>query len=40
LMLVGLDKDGRITQWNKRVEEVSGISSKEALGKTLWEAYP
>ncbi len=40
LMLVGLDKNGRITQWNKQVEEVSGISSEDALGKTLWEAYP
>lgn len=40
LMLVGLDKDGRVTQWNKQVEEVSGISSEQALGKTLWEAYP
>mgnify|MGYP001131798634 CR=1 FL=1 len=40
LMLVSLDKNGRITQWNKQVEEVSGISSENALGKTLWEAYP
>jgi PAS domain S-box-containing protein len=40
MMLVGLDKNGRVTQWNKRVEEVSGISSADALGKTLWEAYP
>ncbi|MFV9616698.1 MAG: ATP-binding protein [Gammaproteobacteria bacterium] len=40
LMLVGLDKSGYITHWNKQVEEVSGISSDDALGKTLWEAYP
>ena len=40
LMLVGLDKNGFITHWNKQVEEVSGISSEDALGKTLWEAYP
>ncbi|NOR43349.1 MAG: PAS domain S-box protein [Gammaproteobacteria bacterium] len=40
LMLVGLDKAGNITQWNKQVEEVSGISSEDALGKSLWEAYP
>ncbi len=40
LMLVGLDKNGLITHWNKQVEEVSGISSEDALGKTLWEAYP
>lgn len=40
LMLVGLDKTGCVTQWNKQVEEVSGILSEDALGKTLWEAYP
>jgi PAS domain S-box-containing protein len=40
LMLVGLDKNGSVTQWNKQVEEVSGIPSVDALGKTLWEAYP
>lgn len=40
LMLVGLNKDGRVTQWNRRVEELSGVSSEQALGKTLWEAYP
>lgn len=40
LMLVGLDKDGRVTQWNRRVEELSGVLSEHALGKTLWEAYP
>ncbi|MBU2966715.1 ATP-binding protein [Amphritea sp. 2_MG-2023] len=40
LMLVGLNKDGQVTQWNKRVEELSGVPSEKALGKTLWEAYP
>ena len=35
LMLVSLDKNGYVTHWNKQVEEVSGISSEEALGKTL-----
>ncbi|MCV6611558.1 MAG: ATP-binding protein [Amphritea sp.] len=40
LMLVSLDADGRITQWNRRVEELSGVPAGKALGKTLWEAYP
>jgi len=40
LILVGLDKNGCITQWNKQVEEVSGIAASDALGKTLWETYP
>ena len=40
LMLVGLDKNGHVTHWNKQVEEISGIPSRDALGKTLWDAYP
>lgn len=40
LMLVGLDKNGYVTHWNKQVEEISGIPSRDALGKTLWDAYP
>ncbi|MBR9866384.1 MAG: PAS domain S-box protein [Oceanospirillales bacterium] len=40
LMLVGLDKEGRVTQWNRQVEELSGVPAEKALGKTLWEAYP
>lgn len=40
LMLVGLDKNGCVTQWNKQMEAVSGVSTEDALGKTLLEAYP
>ena len=40
LMLVGLDKSGCVTHWNKQIEVVSGVSSEDALGKTLLEAYP
>lgn len=40
LMLVGLDKEGRVTHWNRQVEELSGVPAEKALGKTLWEAYP
>ena len=40
LMLVGLDKNGCVTHWNKKVEVVSGVSSEDAMGKTLLEAYP
>ena len=40
LILVGLDRNGFVTHWNRQAEEVSGISEDEALGKTLWEAYP
>jgi len=40
LMLVGLDKDGRVTHWNRQIEMVSGVTSADALGKTLQQAYP
>jgi PAS domain S-box-containing protein len=40
LMLVGVDKDGQITQWNKRAEDITGRKAENALGKNLWDAYP
>ena len=40
LMLIGLDKKNRITQWNPKAEEISGISNKNAMGQYLWDAYP
>ena len=40
LMLIGLDKKNRITQWNPKAEEISGISNKNAMGEYLWDAYP
>ncbi len=40
LMLVGLDKNFQVTQWNNYAEKVSGISTDSALGKDLWKVYP
>ena len=40
LMLIGLNKEGEITQWNTRAEEISGLPENTVLGKNLWEAYP
>lgn len=40
LMLVGVNKDGKITQWNKLAEETTGITAESVLEKNLWEAYP
>ncbi len=40
LMLVGVDKSGLITQWNKRAEDITGITAEDILGKNLWDAYP
>ena len=40
LMLVGVNKDGVITQWNRQAEEVTGIKADSVLEKNLWQAYP
>jgi len=40
LMLVGVNTEGRITQWNKRAEDITGMKADEVLGKNLWDAYP
>lgn len=40
LMLVGLNKDGVITQWNKGAEKLTGLPAEKALNRDLWKAYP
>ena len=40
LMLIGLNRDSCITQWNQYAEKNTGITQDKALGKNLWEAYP
>ena len=40
LMLIGVDRDGIITQWNPRAQEVSGLEADKVLGENLWSAYP
>ncbi len=39
-MLIGLDKGGVITQWNKSAEAFSGVSAEAAMGQSLWAVYP
>lgn len=39
LVLVGLNRDGIITQWNQRAEQISGIRAEDAIGKNLWSIY-
>ena len=38
--LVVLHKDNRIAYWNKKMEELSGVSRQEVLGKNILEVYP
>lgn len=40
LMLVGLDAQGTVTQWNTGAEKITGLSSQQILDKSLWETYP
>lgn len=40
LVLVGLNRDGTITQWNHKAEQLSGIKAKNAIGRNLWSVYP
>ncbi len=39
-MLVGVDENGNIAQWNQRAAEVTGIPQAEALGRGLDEMLP
>lgn len=39
-MLVGLNPECKITQWNKKAEQYTGVVQQDALEKDLWEAYP
>jgi PAS domain S-box-containing protein len=40
LMLVGLNKEGVVTQWNKEAEKLTGLPAEKALNRVLWDAYP
>ncbi len=40
LMLIGLDKHGLVTQWNKKAEDLSGVAAGDALNRNLWDIYP
>jgi PAS domain S-box-containing protein len=40
MMLIGLDKDGNITQWNKHTEDITGIKADSCMGKNLWDIFP
>ncbi|MGB2130286.1 MAG: two-component system sensor histidine kinase NtrB [Marinobacterium sp.] len=40
LVLVGLNADGTVTQWNRRAVERSGIEARDAIGQNLWSIYP
>ncbi|MDA8136207.1 MAG: ATP-binding protein [Desulfobacteraceae bacterium] len=39
-VLVGIDLEGKITQWNKKAALVTGIPSEEAMGQAVEQVYP
>jgi len=39
-VLVGVDTQGRVTQWNLEAERLTGISAASAQGKTLEQVHP
>jgi PAS domain S-box-containing protein len=39
-LLIGVDKNGRVTQWNSVAEQTTGISTADAQGKTLSVVFP
>jgi PAS domain S-box-containing protein len=39
-VLVGVDRDGRVTQWNREAEKATGISNEGARGRNLAEVFP
>ncbi len=40
LVLIGVTKDGLVTQWNHRAVEVTGVNTDAAMGNNLWQIYP
>ncbi len=39
-VLIGVDQEGTITQWNHQAAEETQISAKNAIGRSLLEVYP
>ena len=38
--LIGIDMEGKVTQWNSEAEHVSGLAPAQALGQPLEEVFP
>ncbi|MCP4157566.1 MAG: AAA family ATPase [bacterium] len=39
-VLVGVDNNSNVTLWNKRAEQITGVTAKAALGKNIREVFP
>ncbi|MCP4692923.1 MAG: PAS domain S-box protein, partial [Desulfobacterales bacterium] len=39
-VLVGVDRDGNVTQWNRKAEEITGVAAAQARGQRVDRVYP
>lgn len=39
-ILVGVDAHGQVTQWNMTAEKVTGVSARDAMGKSIVSVFP
>jgi PAS domain S-box-containing protein len=39
-VLIGVDREGRITQWNQKAQQITGVSLESAKGQPLEKAFP
>ncbi len=39
-VLIGIDKDGKVTQWNVEAEKKSGLNPEDAIGKKIEDIFP
>ncbi|GAB6904185.1 putative Histidine kinase [Desulfosarcina cetonica] len=39
-VLVGVDRDGRVTQWNRGAERMTGVDDRQALGREVTDLLP
>ncbi|MBD3307350.1 PAS domain S-box protein [candidate division KSB3 bacterium] len=39
-ILVGVDPDARVIQWNREAEKMTGVTADQARGQTLTEVFP
>jgi len=39
-VLIGVDTNDKVTQWNKRTEQITGIAVVDAKGKNVFDVYP
>lgn len=38
--LIGIDNKGKVTQWNREAQKVTGVSPEDAIGQPLHQVFP